>query len=257
MLTVRFLFMAHSILFPASSRGHYNFGWLDTRHVFSFGEYYAPERMGFGLLRVFNDDVVEGGSGFGTHPHRNMEIISIPLEGTIAHKDSMGNIQTLEPGEVQVMSAGSGLTHSEYNASETDPLKFLQIWIIPNQAGVEPRYDQKHIELLTNKITPVVGPKGDGSPLWINQHAWLSLVRLHKGFECTYTSQRDGNGLFVFVISGRLDVRATAAPGNDQQSAASQQLESRDSVGFTDTAHILLRADEEAYAVVIDVPMTQ
>jgi redox-sensitive bicupin YhaK (pirin superfamily) len=236
--------MAQHILYRAADRGHFDFGWLNTHHLFSFGEYYAPNRMGFTMLRVFNDDVVVGGSGFGTHPHRNMEIISIPLEGVIIHRDSMGHEEALHPGEVQVMSAGTGITHSEFNGSATEALKFLQIWIIPQAAGVEPRYDQKVVEVLTNQITPAVGPRESGLPLWIHQQAWLSLVKLDAQTSVEYALQRDDNGVFVFVVGGEL-------------TANGQGLSARDSLGITDASAVHLEAVENAYAVVIDVPMTQ
>ena len=229
-------------LYRASTRGHADFGWLDTNHIFSFGHYYDPQRVRFGMLRVFNDDIVRGGEGFGTHPHENMEIISIPLDGTIVHEDSMGHAEALKPGDVQVMSAGTGITHSEYNGSKEDLLKFLQIWIIPNTMGVEPRYDQKHIAVQNNTIDTVVGPKGGSEPLWIHQDAWLSLVRLDAGKEATYTAKRDGNGLFLFLIDGIVTVQ-------------NETLAARDSIGVTDEGSITLSAGESTYAVLLDVPM--
>lgn len=230
-------------IYRAATRGHANFGWLDTNHIFSFGHYYHPERIRFGMLRVFNDDIVEGGQGFGTHPHDNMEIISIPLEGTIIHEDSMSHKEALKPGDIQVMSAGTGITHSEYNGSHNDPLKFLQIWIIPNAMGVEPRYDQKQIAVRDNAIDTVVGPKGGSEPLWIHQDAWLSLIRLDGGKDATYTRKRDGNGLFLFVINGTADV-------------AGETLADRDSIGVTEASSITISAAEPTYAVLIDIPMS-
>ena len=230
-------------IYRAATRGHANHGWLDSYHTFSFGGYYHPDRVRFGMLRVFNDDTVEGGEGFGTHPHENMEIISIPLEGTLVHQDSTGHKGALKPGDVQVMSAGTGITHSEFNGSHDDVLKFLQIWIIPNAMGVEPRYDEKHIAVQENAIDTVIGPKGGSEPIWIHQNAWLSLVRLDAGKDVTYTSKRDGNGIFLFMISGSATV-------------AGESVYERDSIGVTNQASAAIEAAEDMYAVVIDVPMS-
>lgn len=229
--------------YPAHERGHNNFGWLDTNHTFSFGEYYDPERIHFGALRVFNDDVVTGGAGFGTHPHRDMEIISIPLEGVIMHRDSMGHEEALRPGEIQVMSAGTGITHSEYNGSPTDLLKFLQIWIIPQERGVTPRYDQVSVgDLARNTIHTIVGPNGAGLPLWIHQQAYLSIARLDKGASVSYASRAAGNGMFTFVIDGSVDVHGTS-------------LAARDAVGIDGAERIDITASQDSYVVIIDVPM--
>lgn len=193
-----------AIYHPASSRGHANYGWLDTSHTFSFSHYYNPERMRFGMLRVLNDDVVAPGMGFGTHPHENMEIISIPLQGALEHKDSMGHVSVLRKGEVQVMSAGSGLQHSEYNHSKTESVHFLQLWIMPEVQQVKPRYDQKTYDLfsLENDFTEVVGPKDSASGLWIHQQAWLSMGRGHAGAKMSYSLHRPHHGVYVFVIEG-------------------------------------------------------
>jgi len=230
-------------LYRAATRGHANHGWLDSNHIFSFGGYFDPERVRFGMLRVFNDDIVQGGEGFGTHPHENMEIISIPLQGTLVHKDSTGHGGALKPGDVQVMSAGTGLTHSEFNGSDEEQVAFLQIWIIPNTMGVEPRYDQKHIAVKNNTIDTVIGPKGGNEPMWIHQNAWLSLVRLDGGAEATYTSKREGNGLFLFMIEGTATV-------------AGETVADRDSIGMTGESSITIAAGEATYAVLIDVPMS-
>jgi redox-sensitive bicupin YhaK (pirin superfamily) len=229
--------------YPAADRGHFDFGWLNTNHTFSFGHYYHPDRTRFGMLRVFNDDVVAPGEGFPTHPHNDMEIISIPLEGSIVHRDSMKHDEVLRPGDVQVMSAGTGLTHSEFNGSSTDYLKFLQIWIIPNTVGVEPRYDQRSFSPAMNMITTVVGPKGGNAPLWINQHAWLSLIKMEAGKGLSYTSHRTGNGLFLFTINGTLDVNG-------------HTISDRDALGLDDVSSITINADTDVYAVLIDVPLT-
>lgn len=229
-------------IYRAETRGHARFGWLDSHHLFSFGHYFDPERIRFGMLRVFNDDVVLGGEGFGTHPHDNMEIVSIPLEGTIAHKDSMGHTEALVPGDVQVMSAGTGITHSEYNGSPTDVLKFLQIWVIPNVRGVEPRYDQKSFDTSAPGIHTVVGPKGGTEPLWIHQDAWFSLVRLEAGSDAVYTAKRPGNGLLLFVVEGTVSVNG-------------ELLGRRDAIGVHEEDRMTMTAADATYAVLIDVPM--
>lgn len=229
--------------FPAHERGHFNFGWLDTNHTFSFGEFHDPERIHFGALRVFNDDVVAAGAGFGTHPHRDMEIISIPLDGVIMHRDSMGHEEGLRPGEIQVMSAGTGITHSEYNGSDTDPLAFLQIWIIPQERGVQPRYDQVHTgDLARNAVHTIVGPQGADFPLWIHQQAHLSIARLDKGAKVDYAPRREGNGIFIFVIDGAVDAGGNA-------------IGRRDAIGLDDVASVDITATDNSYVVIIDVPM--
>ncbi len=236
-----------TVLFPASERGHFDFGWLNTYHTFSFGQYYEPSRMNFGALRVLNDDTVAPGEGFGTHPHRNMEIISIPLEGVIMHRDSMGYEEGIKPGEIQVMSAGTGITHSEFNGSSTNDLKFLQLWIIPERANVEPRYEQTHIEpLAPNEIITVIGPRESGTPLWINQQAWLSMARTASDGVVTYTKQRDDSGVFVFVTDGSVDVAGETS---------SILLSKRDGVGFMDADVLTFTSKVDAHVIVIEVPL--
>ena len=230
-------------LYKASDRGHFDFGWLNTNHSFSFGHYMNEERMNFGMLRVLNDDIVAPGEGFGTHPHNNMEIISIPLEGEIMHRDSMGHEQGLRPGDVQVMSAGTGLTHSEYNGSATDFLKFLQIWIVPNERNVEPRYDQVHVgDKSKNTLYTVVGPKNGDSPLWITQNAWLSVANLATDATVTHTTRGIATGTYVFVIDGSVRIGDTI-------------LGPRDAASFTDISTIDIAAVNEAYFIVIEVPL--
>ncbi len=231
-------------LYTAASRGYNDLGWLRSFHTFSFGHYFDPERVHFGALRVFNDDTVIGGRGFGTHPHDNMEIISIPLEGTLMHRDSMGHEQGLRPGDVQVMSAGTGLTHSEFNGSADADLKFLQIWVIPKLRNVEPRYDEVHLSDAdgAGAFHTVVGPQGSGYPLFIHQDAYLSIARLDAGVTATYVLHNEKNGTFTFVIEGAASVSGNA-------------LERRDAIGITDVASIDVIASEPSTVITIEVPM--
>jgi len=233
-----------SLLFTADSRGYNNLGWLRSHHTFSFGHYFDPERVHFGALRVFNDDTVIGGRGFGTHPHDNMEIISIPLEGVLMHRDSMGHEQGLLPGNVQVMSAGSGLTHSEFNGSADADLKFLQIWVSPKMRDVEPRYDEVHLTDTDGhgSFHTVVGPQGAGYPLFIHQDAYLSIARLDAGSTATYTLRDEKNGTFTFVIEGDASVGGIA-------------LARRDAVGITDSATVGVVANTASTLITIETPM--
>ena len=179
---------ANTVLHKANSRGHANHGWLNSYHSFSFASYYEPDRMNFGLLRVLNDDTVAPGMGFGTHPHHNMEIISIPLSGDLEHKDSMGTQEVIREGDIQVMSAGTGIQHSEYNANKDREVKFLQIWIFPNQQGVTPRYDQISLDLeqQKNQLQQVLSPNPDDQGVWIHQNAWFHMGYLNAGTQLSY-----------------------------------------------------------------------
>jgi len=233
-------------LHKADSRGYVDHGWLKTYHTFSFASYYEPSRVRFGLLRVLNDDIIEGGMGFGTHPHDNMEIVTIPIVGTLAHKDSMGTKQTLKPGEIQIMSAGSGLTHSEFNNSETERINLLQIWVFPKERDIEPRYDQKVFDTgeRKNKFQTVVSPEKENSAMWINQDAYFSLADLDKGNELDYKIKHKGNGAYVFVIDGSINT-------------AGETLGNRDAVGVEDVENIKIKALENSKILLIDVPMRQ
>ncbi len=232
-----------AMIIRAHERGHAFFGWLDSYHTFSFGNYMNPDRMNFGALRVLNDDTVAPGEGFGTHPHQNMEIISIPLEGTMMHRDSMGSEQALRVGDVQVMSAGRGVTHSEYNGSASDVLKFLQIWIIPNTRNVEPRYDEVHVGALTPNVEhTVIAPQGHGGALWIHQDAWLSLTDLAEGASLQREQRAPGIGTFVMPIEGSLVVNNT-------------QLARRDAIGLYDASAVTIQAASAARVLIIDVPV--
>lgn len=232
-------------LIKANSRGHANHGWLDTYHTFSFANYYDPNRVHFGALRVINDDTVDGGEGFGTHPHDNMEIVSIPLEGDLEHKDSMGNAGVIKSGDVQVMSAGTGVYHSEYNANKDRPVKFFQIWVFSNRKNVEPRYEQMHMDFLENrnKFEQIVSPSKEDQGLWIYQDAWFSIGSFDKEHKETYNIKKQGNGVFAMVIEGEFEV-------------AGQALSRRDGLGIWDTESIEVTAkSDDARILLIDVPM--
>jgi redox-sensitive bicupin YhaK (pirin superfamily) len=233
-------------LHKADSRGYVDHGWLKTYHTFSFASYYEPSRVRFGLLRVLNDDIIEGGMGFGTHPHDNMEIVTIPLEGILAHKDNMGTKQTLKPDEIQIMSAGSGLTHSEFNNSETERINLLQIWVFPKERDIEPRYDQKTFDSgeRKNKFQTVVSPEKENGAMRINQNAYFSLADLDKGKELDYKIKHKGNGAYVFVINGSIKT-------------AGETLDKRDAVGVEDIENIKITALENSKILLIDVPMRQ
>ena len=236
--------MANTVLHKAETRGHANHGWLISHHTFSFANYYNPERMHFGVLRVLNDDIVRGGNGFGRHPHDNMEIISIPLEGDLEHQDSMGNIAVIKNGDIQVMSAGTGITHSEKNKSLSNEVKFLQIWIFPNKKNVEPRYDQLTLnaEDRKNKLQQILSPSQDDDGVWIHQDAWFHLGRLDEGNTQSYQLKKEGNGVYIFVISGEITV-------------GDQKLNNRDGFGIWDVSEINILADTNAEVLVMEVPM--
>ncbi|HEY2581385.1 MAG TPA: pirin family protein, partial [Mucilaginibacter sp.] len=193
--------MENTVLHKAATRGHANHGWLNSYHSFSFANYYNPERMNFGALRVLNDDTVDAGKGFGTHPHDNMEIISIPLEGDLEHKDSMNNVAVIKNGDIQAMSAGTGIYHSEYNKDRAHRVKFLQIWVYPNKRNVEPRYDQitLNLEDRHNKLQQILSPNANDEGVWIHQNAWFHLGKFDKGISTDYMIKAKGNGVYVFV----------------------------------------------------------
>lgn len=234
-----------TVLHKANTRGHANHGWLDSHHSFSFANYYNPERMHFGVLRVLNDDVVTGGRGFGTHPHDNMEIISIPLEGDLEHKDSMGNTAIIKAGDVQVMSAGTGVYHSEYNKQADKEVRFLQIWVFPNKKNVDPRYDQISLDKaqLKNQFKQILSPNADDDGVWIHQNAWFHLGELERGTSTTYDIKDAGNGVYAFVLEGEVSING-------------QALEKRDGFGIWDTNTISIKAESNAKVLLMDVPMT-
>ena len=237
--------MANTILHKSESRGDANHGWLHSKHTFSFANYYNPERMHFGALRVLNDDTVAEGMGFGTHPHDNMEIISIPLEGDLEHKDSMGNTTVIKNGDIQVMSAGTGIQHSEYNKNADKAVKFLQIWVFPNQKNVTPRYDQIPLKLedRQNKLQQILSPNADDAGVWIHQNAWFHLGKFDKGISADYALKAKGNGVYLFNLNGTLLV-------NDQL------VEQRDGFGIWDTDTIQIKANTDSEFLIMEVPMT-
>lgn len=233
-----------TVFHKASSRGHANHGWLDSWHSFSFASYHNPERMQFGALRVLNDDTVEGGRGFGTHPHQNMEIISIPLEGDLKHMDSMGNTALIREGDIQVLSAGTGISHSEYNHNRDKPVKFLQIWIFPREKGVEPRYDQVSLRDLAkkNEFYQILSPEPTDPGVWIHQDAWFHLGDLDKGIKADYTLRDSQNGVYLFVLDGTVEV-------------GGMQLGPRDGLGILETSHIEVLASQSSRVLLMEVPL--
>ncbi len=233
-----------TIYHAADSRGNADHGWLKSRHTFSFANYHNPERMGFGALRVINDDFVIGGQGFGKHSHRDMEIISIPLSGKLGHGDNIGNNGIIETGEIQVMSAGTGITHSEMNGDNEEAVKFLQIWVIPNKMNVEPRYQQIRMDeiMQPNTFNQVLSPNADDAGVWIHQNAWFSMGNFDKGVTETYPLNDANNGVYIFVISGKVVVN-----GNT--------LDTRDGLGVWDTKNFTMDVEEDAKVLLMEVPM--
>lgn len=237
--------MPQSILHKANTRGHANHGWLDAHHTFSFASYYNPERHNFGVLRVLNDDRIDAGMGFGTHPHDNMEIITIPLEGELRHRDSMGNTAVIHAGEIQVMSAGTGIQHSEFNSSSDTTLNLLQIWIFPNKRNVIPRYDQQILNVADrhNKLQQILSPNSDDEGVWIYQNAWFHLGKFDKDFETSYALKQKGNGVYAFLISGDITING-------------QLLNTRDGLEIWDTDILNIKAESpDTEVLLMEVPM--
>jgi len=233
------------IFYPANERGTNDLGWLKANFSFSFASYYDPSKVHFGALRVLNDDIIAGGTGFGRHPHDNMEIITIPLSGALEHKDSMGNVGVIAAGEVQVMSAGTGVEHSEYNHSKTEAANTLQIWLFPKIRNIQPRYDQKNFKdkLKLNQLTVLVSPdKSNTEALWINQDATFSMGRFEAGKTINYEIKTPGNGLYIFVLDGSLKI-------NDQL------LNKKDALGVYDTGSITIETQAESQLLLMEVPM--
>ena len=236
--------MKNTVLHKASTRGHADHGWLNAHHTFSFASYYNSDRVQFGVLRVLNDDIVAPGMGFGTHPHDNMEIITIPLEGDLAHKDSMGNTEVIKFGDVQVMSAGTGIQHSEFNPNQDKRTNLLQIWVFPKYKNVAPRYQQISLDTSDrhNKLQQILSPKADDDGVWIHQDAWFHMGNLDKGISIDYHRKKENNGLYIFVIKGNIKVD-------------NQELEQRDGLGITDFDKVTFEATSDTEILLMEVPM--
>lgn len=234
-----------TLIHKANTRGHADHGWLNTHHSFSFASYFNPERVHFGMLRVLNDDIVKGGKGFGNHPHENMEIISIPLKGELEHKDSMGTSGVIRKNDVQLMSAGKGVFHSEYNKNADEPVNFLQLWIFPKYKDIAPRYDQKTFDPAgrENNFQEIVSPlESEGTGVKINQNAYLYLSNLTEGSELTYQIKREGNGVYVFVLRGDLTI-------------AGEILGKRDGIGIYEADSFEIVANTKSEVLLIEIPM--
>ena len=238
--------MNNTVLHKANTRGHADHGWLNAYHSFSFANWYNPDRVQFGVLRVLNDDTVSPGMGFGTHPHDNMEIITIPLEGDLAHKDSMGNESVIKTGDVQVMSAGTGIRHSEFNPNASERTKLFQIWVFPKIRNVEPRYQQITLDTTEqkNNFAQILSPNPDDDGVWIHQDAWFYLADFEAGFAKIYQIKKTGNGMYVFVISGTIKVDG-------------QELETRDGLGIWDFESLEFVASTDAKFLLMEIPMEQ
>lgn len=232
-----------TILHKAGERGHANHGWLNSYHSFSFANFYQADKVHFGALRVLNDDTVKAGFGFSKHPHDNMEIVSIPLSGDLEHNDTTGRNEIIRQDDVQIMSAGSGIAHSEMNANKDKEVKFLQVWVFPKEQNITPRYEQKTFkpEDRKNTIKTVVAPD-NGNAVWINQDAWFSLGSMDKDFSSTYTIKKPGNGVYVFVLEGEINING-------------QPLNRRDALGIWDVEAFSINAIADAQILLIDVPM--
>ena len=232
------------IFHASSTRGEANHGWLHAKHSFSFANYFDPKRIQFGALRVLNDDIIAPGMGFGSHPHDNMEIITIPLEGALEHKDSMDNIGVIEADEIQVMSAGTGIYHSEYNKNKDKQVKVLQLWILPNEKNVTPRYDQKSIKELKkpNTLYPIVTPDPNGPAMWIHQDAWFHMGDFNQSTEIEYKINKAGNGVYVFLIEGSAEI-------------AGEAIKKRDALGIWETDNFILKMASNSRILLIEVPV--
>ncbi|MBU3027441.1 pirin family protein [Zobellia galactanivorans] len=234
----------HTTIHKADTRGHANHGWLNSYHTFSFANYHDLERMNFGVLRVLNDDQVAAGMGFNTHTHKNMEIISIPLEGDLEHKDDMGNTTIIRQGDIQAMSAGTGIQHSEKNKSRDQQVKFLQIWVLPNKVNVSPRYDQISLkpDSLKNNLQQIVSPDADDDGICIHQNAWFHLGDFDKGQKTTYQLKDPANGVYIFLLEGKCTANGIA-------------LDKRDGLGIEEAERIDLSYLENSKILLMEVPM--
>ncbi len=238
--------MKNTILHKANTRGHADHGWLNAYHSFSFASWYNPERGQFGVLRVLNDDTVASGMGFGEHGHDNMEIITIPLEGDLAHKDSMGNAETIKTGDVQVMSAGTGIRHSEFNPNADQQTKLFQIWLFPKFRNVEPRYQQITLDksLQKNDFAQILSPNQDDEGVWIHQDAWFYLSEFDADFSKKLALKKEGNGFYIMNIEGEIEVDGT-------------KLEKRDAIGIWDSNEIEIKSTVDSKFLVMEIPMEQ
>lgn len=236
--------MKNSVIHKANTRGNANHGWLNAYHSFSFGNWYNPERIQFGVLRVLNDDTIAAGMGFGTHPHDNMEIITIPLEGDLAHKDSMGNEATIKTGDVQVMSAGTGIKHSEFNPNADLQTKLFQIWLFPNKENVTPRYQQITLDksLQKNAFAQVLSPNENDEGVWIHQDAWFYMSDFDAAFSKKLSLKKEGNGFYIMTIEGEISVNGSV-------------LEKRDAIGIWNTAELEIKANTNSKFLVMEIPM--
>lgn len=234
----------NKVYHSAETRGHADHGWLNANHSFSFASYYDPNRMNFGALRVLNDDTISPGKGFGKHSHDNMEIITIPLKGDLEHKDSLGNIGAINEGEIQVMSAGTGIYHSEYNKNSDKFINLLQLWVMPKKQDVKPRYDQRSFKGLKkkNSIYQVLSPYPEDEGMWIHQDAWIHLGDFEEVTSVDYMLKKKGNGVYIFVIEGIFKV-------------ANEKLEKRDALGVWNTESITFEAQSKSQVLLIEVPM--
>lgn len=233
-----------TLFFKAGDRGSADYGWLKPNYYFSFAQYHDPAKVHFGLLRVLNDDYIAGGGSFPTHPHDNMEIVTIPFSGALKHNDSTGGEGVIKAGDIQIMSAGTGVQHSEANASATDPVTLFQVWIFPKERNIKPRYDQKTFDVTerSNKWQTVVSPVDADNALWINQDAKFALTNLEAGKELNYSTAFAGNGVFLVVINGSVTVDG-------------QQLNKRDALGISETENFTITASEDAELLAIEIPM--
>ncbi|WP_428224354.1 pirin family protein [Flavobacterium sp.] len=232
------------IIYKANERGHANHGWLNAYHSFSFANWHHPDKVHFGVLRVLNDDTIAGGMGFGMHPHDNMEIITIPLEGALAHKDSMGNAATIETGDIQVMSAGTGVMHSEFNPNPDQPTKLFQIWLFPNKQNVTPRYQQITLDVnhKENQLIQILSPNSEDEGVWIHQDAWFYLGNYTQKLEATHHVQKNGNGVYLMCIEGSVSVN-------------NEIINRRDAIGIWETEFITFEVNEDTKILLMDIPM--
>ena len=235
-----------TVFHPSDSRGYANHGWLEARHSFSFASWYQPDRLHFGALRVLNDDIIQGGMGFGTHPHDNMEIVTIPLKGDLEHKDSMGNSAVIREGDIQVMSAGTGVQHSEYNNSPDKEINLFQLWLFPNKQNVKPRYDQLPIRSLhqKNEFFQILSPSAHDQGVWIHQDAWMHILDADQGQSFDYVLQNPENGVYLIVIEGEVEVD-------------NQTLFRRDAIGIWETDKLTIKTKTDAELLLVQVPMLQ